>query len=220
MTGGVEDVLGAAQIAPQRLGHARTARLTEEEVALYHWILRSFARGVAPDMKTLATEADGISLDPETTLAKFAHEDLVHTDQLGAVAVAYPFSGRPTAHRVRIQGHEVYAMCAIDALGIAPMFGVPITIESTDPMSSDSVRVELRPDGEVSWKPEGAVVVAGSSCEGAAFRGCCHVLNFFSSRSNAESYLRERGEIRGMVISIPEAAEAGRCVFGNVFESR
>ena len=41
--------------------------------------------------------------------------------------VAYPFSGRPTPHRVRFaDGHEVHAMCALDALGVAPMFGEQI----------------------------------------------------------------------------------------------
>jgi hypothetical protein len=36
--------------------------------------------------------------------------------------VAYPFSGTPRGHRVRIDGeHWVEAMCAVDALGIAAM---------------------------------------------------------------------------------------------------
>jgi Alkylmercury lyase len=53
---------------------------------------------------------------------------VVHRGADGEITVAYPFSGRPTAHRVRFPGgHEVDAMCAIDAVGIAPMFGEPTT---------------------------------------------------------------------------------------------
>jgi hypothetical protein len=49
-------------------------------------------------------------------------EDLVHRGSDGEITVAYPFSGRPTGHRVRFSdGHEVDAMCAINALGVAPI---------------------------------------------------------------------------------------------------
>ena len=77
------------------------------------------------------------------------------------------------------------------------------------------MRVELAPDGDASWTPQEAVVVSGSSCDGAAFNSCCHVLNFFSAPENAEQYLSARPDVRGIVISIPEAIEAGRCVFGD-----
>src|SRR5581483_7891505 len=48
-----------------------------------------------------------------------AREDLVHTDDEGAITVAYPFSAHPRGHEVTLGGRVVQAMCAIDALGIA-----------------------------------------------------------------------------------------------------
>jgi hypothetical protein len=43
---------------------------------------------------------------------------------VGAVAVGYPFSRTPTRHRVQLAGTPpVWAMCAIDALGIPQMTG-------------------------------------------------------------------------------------------------
>src|SRR5436189_1508898 len=88
--------------------------------------------------------------------------------------VAYPFSARERGHRVRIDGlHEVEAMCAIDALGIAPMLGLPIEIRSRDPINGGEIHVQLHPEGEARWQPEGAVVFAGSTCrEGPSFGGC------------------------------------------------
>lgn len=144
-------------------------------------------------------------------------EDLVHTDSAGAIAVAYPFSGQPTRHRVCLGEHDVYAMCAIDALGMAPMFKVAVLIDSLDPVTGDAIRVELAADGHASWTPEDAVVVAGSCCAGDAYEGCCQVLNFFAAPPHAEQYLAERPEVSGHVISIPEAIEAGRAIFGDVF---
>ena len=52
----------------------------------------------------------------------------------GGERAFYPFSGHPTPHRVRFDGREVYAMCAIDALGVAPMLHRPIEVVSSDPI--------------------------------------------------------------------------------------
>jgi Alkylmercury lyase len=42
------------------------------------------------------------------------------------------------------------------------------------------------------------------------------VLNFFVSPATAERWLAEHPEVRGNVISMDEAAAAGRTVFGDV----
>jgi Alkylmercury lyase len=60
-------------------------------------------------------------------------------------------------------------------------------------------------------------MLSGSArCEGPSFGGCCDVLNFFETRENAERYLAENASISGHPISLPEAIEAGRIVFGDV----
>jgi len=46
------------------------------------------------------------------------------------------------------------------------------------------------------------------------------VLNFFASRENGEHWLEARPEVRGQVISLPEAIAAGRSIFGDVLEQR
>ena len=202
----VAATLAAAEIPPSKLGPARRARLSEAERELYFWILRRFAAA-----EQLGLEADG-------ALETLAREDLVHRGADGEIAVAYPFSGRPTAHRVRFPGeHEVDAMCAIDALGIAPMFGEQVEIEARDPLSGDEIRARVASDASVEWSPESAVVVSGAiRSQGDACCGCCPVLNFFASASNAEHWLAEHQEVRGNVISMREAAAAGRAVFGDV----
>ena len=137
----VAAALAAAEIPPSKLGPARRARLTEAERELYFWILRRFATDGRPNSGEVRAAAGPLGLDAEDALATLSREDLVHRGRDGEISVAYPFSGRPTAHRVRFpSGQEVDAMCAIDALGIAPMFGEAIEIESRDPMSSDEIR--------------------------------------------------------------------------------
>jgi len=155
----------------------------------------------------------------QDALATLAREDLVHTDDSGEITVAYPFAGRPTAHSVRFErGHEAHAMCAIDALGIAPMFDQEVHITSTDPLTGESVRTRVTANGEGTADPESAVVVAGVIDRShESFRGCCPALNFFTSAGSAERWLEQHPAVPGLVVSMPDATAAGRAVFGDVF---
>lgn len=211
--------LAAAAIPPSKLGSARRAQLSRAERELYFWILRRFASAGRPSSVELPAAAEQLGLEADGALETLAREDLVHRGASGEIAVAYPFSGRPTAHRVRFpSGHEVDVMCAIDALGIAPMFGQPIEIDSRDPVSGEEIRAQVAPGGAAEWSPESAVVVAGAirTEDGDACCGCCPVLNFFASPATAERWLADHPEVRGAVISMDEAAAAGRAVFGDV----
>jgi hypothetical protein len=216
----VAATLAAADIPASKLGPARRARLDDAERELYVWILRRFATGGRPGHEQVCEEAERLGGDAERMLASLAREDLVHLGPDGEIAVAYPFSGRPTAHRVRFPtGHEVDAMCAIDALGIAPMFGEPIEITSIDPVTREEISVQLAPGSDSSWQPESAVVVAGVVAGAPdACSGCCQVLNFFASGESAERWIAGHPEVRGRPISIPTAIAAGRAVFGSVLE--
>jgi hypothetical protein len=218
---GAATALAFAQIPRSKLGQARHERLPEPERELYVWILRRFATSGRPTSAEIREAARRLGLDIERALASLAREDLVHLGDDGEISVAYPFSGRSKGHRVRFRsGHEVEAMCAIDALGIAPMFGETIEIASGDPLTREEVRVRLGPDGEGAWQPASAVVVAGAfdPC-GESFRGCCPALNFFASKANGERWLSKHAEVEGLVVSMPDAIGAGRAVFGAVLEA-
>lgn len=219
-SGGVEAALEAAAIPPSRLGAKRTRRLSDRERDFYRWILERFADAAPPDGLAVSDFARRRGLDPDQMLATLAEEDLVHADAEGAVSVAYPFSARPRGHRVLIDNtRTVEAMCAIDALGIAPMLNLPIEISSHDPVSGAEIWVRLDPGDGAWWEPQTAVVLAGSRCcEGPSLGGCCDVLNFFETPETARQYLREHAEVAGHAISIPEAIAAGRAIFGNLLE--
>jgi Alkylmercury lyase len=217
----VAAALNAASIPVFKVGSARHARLSDSERELYFWILSNFGSTGRPTAANMRLAAEHFGLDPHQALHALATQDLVHTDQDQEILVAYPFSGRPTEHRVRFQsGHEVHAMCAIDALGIAPMFDQSIEIASRDPLTGEDMRVELAPDGAGSWQPEETVVVCGASGSGESCSNCCPVLNFFVSTENGERWLEARPDVRGYVMTMSDAIEAGRAVFGDVLDRR
>ncbi len=212
------DVLAAAEIRPERQGVARVRRLSAEQRELYLWILREFAAATPPTADATHNAAAALGLDAADALRVLAREDLVHVDANGRPVVAYPFSATPRGHRVLIDGKRwVEAMCAIDALGIAPMLGLPTEIYSRDRVSGGEIWVRLDPSEGAWWEPQQAVVLAGSACcDGPSFRGCCDVLNFFESRENAERYLAVNPSLSGHPTSLPEAIAAGRIVFGDL----
>ena len=113
--------------------------------------------------------------------------------------------------------YSVEAMCAIDALGIAPMLGLPIEITSRDPHTDREVWVRLDPGEGAWWEPETAVVLDGCvGTDGPSYRSCCGALNFFESGESALSYLVTNPDISGRAIPLPEAIELGRAIFGDL----
>jgi hypothetical protein len=220
VTPSVAAALDAAAIPSSKVGPGRHSRLTNTERDLYFWILHRFATSGPPSRDETRDAAERFAPPAEQSLATLAKEDLVHTDRDGEITVAYPFSGRATDHVVRFEnGDEVNAMCAIDALRVAPMFEQSIEIASRDPLTGEEIEVELTPVGTGSWQPEGAVVVCGASGSGESWSSCCPVLNFFASPENGERWLEGRPDVRGYVMGMPEAIEAGRAVFGDVLAS-
>lgn len=215
----VAGALAAAEIPPSKLGPNRRVHLTDSERDLYFWVLRSFATSGRPSGTEMNDEARRLGLDVESALESLARDDLVHLGSDREIAVAYPFSGRPTAHRVRSpSGNETYSMCAIDALGIAPMLGETTDVISEDPITGEAVCIRVAPDGAGEWRPESAVVVAGAvgGGGGASFCCCCPVVNFFASAVHAERWLEQHADVRGEVITMRDAAHAGRAIFGDV----
>jgi hypothetical protein len=217
----VQRALSIAGIASERFGPARLNGLNDNERSLYRWILSSFAGGGHPAVDELCDLASELGLEIEDTLVLFANLDLVHHDpSTGEILVAYPFSAGPRGHSVLINStHRVEAMCAIDALGIAPMLQQPIEITSHDPLSGSEIWVRLDPSEGTWWEPPTAVVLAGSaSCDGPSFHGCCDVLNFFQTDESANTYLAAHPELSGFPISIPDAIEVGRTVFADLLK--
>jgi hypothetical protein len=194
---------------------ARSRRLPEELRGLHRLILKEFlATGRAPDRAWLL--ASGASDDGLTRLST---EDLVQFDGAGGVAVAYPFSGRPTEHWVRLVGSPpVSAMCAIDALGIPRMARRDGVIESLDPITGAPIRVEVV-GGSWRWEPVGTVVLVARSAEGGPIFCCsCPHINFHTGADTARSYVDGRG-LSGEVLDQPTAVELGDLCFGALLEA-
>jgi hypothetical protein len=185
------------------------------------------ASGRAPDRATIASELpDGF--DVTAALAQLHDRDVIRLNELGELRSAHPFSAVPTPHVVEIdRGPTVYAMCAIDALGIASMLRRDINVRSTDPESGEPVNVAIQ-HGRATWRPPGAVVYVGSTVPGAgssevcvvpAADRCCTVMNFFSGPATVGAWVARHPDVSGVVLSQDQALALAADIFGSLLST-
>ena len=66
----------------------------------------------------------------------------------GRVLLAYPLSGVPTPFVTRLaDGRERHAVCAVDALGVAPLLDQPVRVTARCHHCDARVEVDVSPDG-------------------------------------------------------------------------
>ena len=137
--------------------------------------------------------ATGLSIPEVTALIEGARQMGIEVED-GAV-VGGALTLRPTRHRFRVRGHDLYAWCGFDALFLPIMLGERVEVASTCPVSGAEIRLTVEADGTVSAAtPPGAVVAIA----GEEVTSCCSVsgptsaictqMPFFASREAGERW--------------------------------
>ena len=215
--------------------------------AVYQQVLRSFATtGHAPQAADLAETAARYGTTAEAVLAALHAGDYLQLGPDGQIRAAYPFSGVPTPHLVDIDGGpRAYAMCAIDALGMAAMLATGVRITSADPGTGAVVTVTVRADGKTVWQPATAVVFngrlisaeacgpgpsaeacgpgpsaeacgPGPSAVPASADVCCGYMNFFGTRASAAAWDAAHPGITGEILGQAAALRLGVDIFSRL----
>ncbi|WP_337759826.1 alkylmercury lyase family protein [Kribbella shirazensis] len=142
----------------------------------------------------------------------------------GQIAIAYPFSAVPTRNGVRIagppgEGVDVFAMCAIDALGISAMLGRDTVIETVDVVSGRPITITTS-DGRTSWELATAVAFVGAEeCGGPSADCCCDYLNVFADDGAAQAWADAHPNVPGQILSQQEAEELAVRLFGHLLSA-
>jgi NAD-dependent dihydropyrimidine dehydrogenase PreA subunit len=210
------DLTGLARFTSGSIA-GRAERLPGPLRELHRAVLRRFlATGAPPTTRWVRQAAADAGLDA-SAVDELSAADAVHISH-GVAAVAYPFSGTPTPHRVELDGlPPVYAMCAIDALGLPAMAGLDGQITSTDPHDGSPIEVSVS-GGAWSWAPASAVVVAGRAADCGAdcssFEVMCPNTVFHASPESARAYLARHGGLDADILDQDSAVECGRLNFG------
>ena len=198
--------------------------LTPPARHLHLTVLEAFAdTGRAPHRAELERIVRSKGAEPGPVLAELAGQDLLAFDGSGEVRAAYPFSPSPTPIQVNWDGGpRVYAMCAIDALGISAMLNRKVTITAREPGTGRPVTVEVD-QNQARWRPRRAVVFSGTAdsdgvCSAAADRSCGYI-NFFTSARAARQWASRHREVTGTTLGRAQALEHGISEFGTLMHA-
>jgi mercuric reductase len=111
-----------------------------EQRKIYQAILKSFyLYGRVESINELIE----INPEAEEIISNLAEKDMVIVDEQGILTGAYPFTMEPRQYLIEINGHTLYAMCALDALAPSTMFECKATIRSECAMTKEPVLIQL-----------------------------------------------------------------------------
>ena len=207
------------QIGETVRGRVAEAHLSPVEDETRKYILRVFARTGHPPSDTAITEAMKLpSLESVHRLVEKLNKADILTQEGGEIISAYPFSAKATRHKVIFKdGHEVYALCATDALGIHFMLGEDITVRSRCPACENEMKIEVKGGRVASCAPEGVVefVSRREHC-GCTAKTFCPFMNFLCSLEHLEKWQEKNpASGKGEMYQLPQVLEHGKYIFGD-----
>ena len=196
------------------------ADLGPKEAAVWQHVLAMYPLlGRAPKRQKIADALERESLrDLQAVLERLHALDLLGmTSQSLDIQYAYPFSSVPTNHVVTFlnwpTAKPVYAMCAVDALGIPFMFKKDAAIRSSCPHCDHPIVIEVRSGRIVSRDQANTVVWVGDDRTECAAASVCPTLNFFCSSAHVEAWRNGNLKKHGLILSLGEALFVGRGLF-------
>jgi alkylmercury lyase len=117
----------------------------------------------------------------------------------------------PTDHRISMDGKQLYAWCAYDAIYAPGVVGQTAHIDSKDPVTGEPITMTITPDGVADVRPEGSVIsVVGAKTDprGGPDSPRCSQMLFFGSRETAYQWLQGRSDIS--ILTFEEVFEIAR----------
>jgi len=176
---------------------------------LHQQIIRSFV-----DKGRILTRAEmeHYVSDLEEAVNVLKGRDMVVFTEDGDPLGAYPFTMEAREHSVHVNGHQVYAMCALDALAVGPMFGMETTIASRCRVTGD--RVGIRMSGNTIMNPDEAgdihfgIIWGAANADSFCADSLCMEMMFLRDGETARRWLADDPETRE-VFTLQEAVEFG-----------
>jgi mercuric reductase len=184
----------------------RQKNLNHETANVYQMILSSYVLQGRTLNKVEISEQVG-NLDQ--VIKTLRMNDMVVFDANDEPVGAYPFTMEPRDYKVSINGHTVYAMCALDALAISPMFKLKTHIDSSCHVSSASISIDQL-DQEVLNRAENTAIHFGINWNSAANNCCatslCSEMIFLKNKEIAQAWFIEDSQNRE-IFALDEAID-------------
>ncbi|MEN8764212.1 MAG: alkylmercury lyase family protein [Thiogranum sp.] len=188
---------------------ARQDNCSKQIKELHQQVLRSFVeKGRILTREEMAQYVDQL----EDAVNVLKEMDMVLFSEDGTPLGAYPFSMQAREHSVRVNGYQVYAMCALDALAVSPMFGVKTHISSCCRITGDPVSIQQSGKTIVNPDEAGAIhfgiIWGAANADSCCADSLCMQMMFLRDSEIARQWLADGSDNRE-VFTLQEAVEFG-----------
>ncbi|MBF0469226.1 MAG: hypothetical protein HQK61_10155 [Desulfamplus sp.] len=185
----------------------------KEIKALHQMMLRSFVdKGCILTRDEMAQHVGNI----DHAIKVLVDNDMVVFSKNGDPVGAYPFTMEVREHKIRVNGQEIHAMCALDSLAVSPMFGMKTRISSVCRVSGEPVFINQ--SGKIIENETGAADVcfgiawgAASSCTCCA-KSLCMEMMFLKDSDTATCWLEQNPDDRE-IFTLQEAVDFSALFF-------
>jgi len=170
-------------------------------------VMRSIFRFVLKNGKSPTMEELRLSLkrsDEEITHAFDELEKkgdfLLRKKGTQEIVSLYPISLKPTEHQITLEdGMRLFAMCAVDALGMPIMFNKNVRIVSRCEECKHEIVLEIK-NGEITFMSHpNATICSPKSQVYPAAETCCPFVNFFCSKKHADLWIAENPKLKNNI---------------------
>ncbi len=213
----MSDIQNAVDRLESQLPLNRRQRDLPSSIADVHRaILRSFAAVGRPPGNDLIERIAG--MDAATVIGRLAADDLTVVAD-GRIVGAYPFSLSPTEHLLSIRELRIHAMCALDAVAVAPLFGLDVVTNSRCVVTGAPIRIHQVADTVEASEPEGLRVgVRWQQPDGDAAHSMCREMVFLRDEAIAEDWRGPQPDAAG-IFDLSQAIEFGLRFFAPLLET-
>ena len=148
----------------------------------------------------------------EDAISVLKEMDMVVFSEDGSPVGAYPFTMEKREHVVRVNGHQLYAMCALDALAVSSMFRVETQITSRCRITGDRISIKqsgktienLGEAGDIHF----GIIWGAANSESCCADSLCTEMIFLRDSGIAQQWLVD-DPVNREVFTLQEAVEFG-----------
>jgi len=186
---------------------ANQQKLSSEMQTLHREILYSYIDlGRSLNKGEIARRVD----DVDEAIKTLQQNDMVVFDSSGEPIGAYPFTMEKREHKITVNGHLVYSMCALDSLAISSMYKLELEINSVCHISGEPVVIKQK-GSEIINATDVEDVYFGINWNAASANSCCAdslctEMIFLKGESVANNWFNENAEHRE-IFTLAEAVE-------------
>jgi len=103
---------------------------------------------------------------------------------------AYPVTTEVTSHKITVHKHTIYAMCALDAVSVAPVFNADVVINSVCHISQTPIRIKMIGCDVIEAQPSMDVMIGirWQNPTSVAAHSLCMEMVFLKDRKTAENW--------------------------------